>query len=357
MAIGLMNNLFTPYQRGGAEVVTQRLAAELIAQGERVFLITTRPKGTGRKLDQEAETAARLKCPIYYLDSKFRHLAQYSSGQRLIWQISNLFNCRKYQQIKKILQAEKPELVITHNLMGLGLLIPKLLKNLHIRQKHYLHDIQLLYPSGLMLYGQEKKMSSWPARLYQALARRLISSPETVISPSAWLLAEHEKRGFFTGSKKEIQPFKRPVDYIPRTASATGKKTWLFVGQIEIHKGIFFLLETFKKITEPTVRLIIVGDGQKLAEAKKIAAPDKRIDFLGRLNELELKQIIAQADCLVVPSLCYENSPTIIYEAQAAGCPVVAANLGGIPEIVNDKRYLFQPNNQADLLEKLNYFL
>jgi len=365
MTIGLFNNLFEPYARGGAEIITRRLAEELSLAGENIFLITTRPTGAAAKLDQEKQTAADSKFPIYYLDSHFYNLAEHNSAWRLAWQINNLFSLSKRRQIKKILQAEKPEIVITHNLMGLGGLTTRLLKKLKIKQRHYLHDLQLLHPSGLMFFGQEKKISAWPAKIYQRLTRFLYDSPEKIISPSAWLLEEHRRRGFFKNSAKEVKPFNQLSNLdnsTPNISQAPNRRlnearTFLFVGQIETHKGIFLLINAFQQLPGSKFQLLIVGDGHKLAEAKHAAASDERIKFLGRLAEADLKNILIQADCLVVPSLCYENSPTIIYAAQAAGRTVIATALGGIPEIVRDKNYLFTPRSAADLLAKLQAFL
>ncbi len=57
----------------------------------------------------------------------------------------------------------------------------------------------------------------------------------------------------------------------------------------------------------------------------------------------------------MVPSLCYENSPTVITMAYSLGLPVLAADIGGIGELVHDKRLLFQPADENDLINKINW--
>jgi glycosyltransferase involved in cell wall biosynthesis len=56
-------------------------------------------------------------------------------------------------------------------------------------------------------------------------------------------------------------------------------------------------------------------------------------------------------DVLVVPSIWYENSPLVIYSAQAAGCPVIASNLGGMAEVVEHEKngLLFEAGDVAGL--------
>jgi len=354
MNIGVFHNLYGEFSRGGAETAVEMALRDLRADGHQVFLITTKPRGAK---PLAPSVPADLK--IYYLDSKFYNLAEISITARLFWHLSNIFSWQKYQKIKKILATEKPDLVITHNLMGLGFLTPPAIRSLKIKQAHFLHDIQLLHPSGLMLWGQEKKIDSLGAKIYQILTRALFASPAKVISPSAWLLELHKQHGFFKDSEYEIRPFVWPkTEPIISRQSARGKN-FLFIGQIEEQKGIFLLINAFKKIIAPDCRLTVAirGGGQKIAAAKKSAADDKRIEFLGPLSYEETEKLKAVSDCLIVPSLCYENSPTTIYGARAAGLPVIAAAIGGIPEIVGPSDTLFRPGDENDLREKMTRFI
>ena len=354
MKIGLMHNLYGAYSRGGAETVVKMMAADFKKAGQEVFLITTKPREKSAALPAETPVAADdLK--IYYLDSAFYNLADLPKTQRLAWHINNIFSFKKYRLIKKILQVEKPDLVITHNLVGLGFLAPAALHKLGIRHEHFLHDIQLIHPSGLMIWGEEKKIDSFGAKIYQALTRFLFSQAAKVISPSAWLLQLHEQRGFFQKAAKEVRPFIWPQAIVPHSKLTTGFKKFLFIGQIEQQKGVFLLIEAFKKLPNPDISLTfaIRSGGQSLAAAQQAALGDKRIKFLGPLSYEETETIKAASDCLVVPSLCYENSPTTIYGARASGLPVIAAAIGGIPEIIGSENKLFQPGNIDDLRKKM----
>ena len=193
------------------------------------------------------------------------------------------------------------------------------------------------------------------------VCRLLFGSPDTVVSPSKWLLGMHEDRGFFKGSEKEVMPNSIPPTPLTK-GGAGGFFRFLYVGQIEEHKGVLFLIKTFKKAVSAhagslqNTELLIVGDGSKMEEAKKNAAENENIKFLGRKNKEEVLEIMRQSDCLVVPSLCYENSPTVIYEAFAVGLPVMGANLGGIPELLGGGRgILFRTGDADDLAEKMRW--
>ncbi len=346
MKIALLNNLYEPFNRGGAEKVVSLLAQDFINQGHEVFIITTRPiNATEPKIDS-------LK--VYYLPSRYYDLNRLSKMARFFWQVGNVFDLVQTKKVKAILKKEKPDLISTHNLMGLSFLTPRLIRCLKIRQEHYLHDIQLLHPSGLMFYGQEKKIDSLSAKFYQLFTRCFFASPVKVISPSEWLMEQYKQRGFFRRSELEVRPFKlAPEQKIVNQPARTSGRHFLYVGQMEDHKGIFLLINAFKKLPDKQAKLIMVGDGTKLSRAKEQASTDQRISFWGKYQGQELEKLMAQSDYLVIPSLCYENSPTTILEAHACGVPVIAARIGGIPEITNRDDKLFEPGNETDLLNKL----
>lgn len=133
---------------------------------------------------------------------------------------------------------------------------------------------------------------------------------------------------------------------------------FLFVGQLEKHKGIIFLIETFKQIEKENIKLKIIGSGTLEKEILEMIKEDKRFEFLGRKESNDLAIELQKNDCLIVPSLCYENSPTIIYEAKSFDLPILASNLGGIPELINkSQEKLFKPGNKADLIDKIKEFV
>ena len=352
MKIALVNNLYYPYNRGGAETVVKNMAADLKSQGHELFLITTRPKGEAiNQINNQGANKVELdSLKIYQIPSCYYNLNSWPLTQRFFWHISHFFSLSQTSTHKKILISEKPDLVITHNLMGLGWRLPRILKKTHIRHEHYLHDIQLLHPSGLMMLGEEKIVDSFSAKVYQFFTRFFMGSPIKVISPSLWLLEQHRQRGFFKESEIEVKNLISTVT-AELKKRVTKVSNFLFVGQIEQHKGIIFLLNTFQEASQinSQLKLTIVGDGGLLAEAKKIANANEQIVFTGRLNSLEINKLMTERDYLIIPSLCYENAPMTIYEAHSAGLPVLAASIGGIPEIVNKNDKLFKAGNTHDL--------
>ncbi len=349
MKICLLNNLYFPYNRGGAEKVVATMAADFRKAGEQVLIISTKPS--------KSELASQEIPDNIYLPSNFYNLGKRSWLWRLAWHLLDTFSCHQANKLTKIFQQEKPDLIISHNLMGLGLKSVRAIKKSGAKHYHFLHDIQLLHPSGLMIYGQEKILTTLGAKIYQYLTRSLIGSPELVQSPSNWLLQEHLQRGFFSKSKTEIKKLAELKSDAGTDLTITRNKPakkLLFVGQIEEHKGIIFLVKAFQKLADQGMTLKIAGTGTKLNEVQDLVKADKRITFLGLASKDEIKKIMEEADALLVPSLCYENSPNVIYEANALDLPVIAANLGGIPEIITESSRLFTPNDAVDLFKKIN---
>jgi glycosyltransferase involved in cell wall biosynthesis len=337
MKICLINNLYKPYQKGGAERIVELLNNELSNLGHSVFIISTKPKVT--KNNEEVNT--------YYLPSSYSDLSHFSIIARLLWQIVNLVNIKKYQEIKVILNTEKPDLVITNNLMGLGLLTPLAIKNSKAKHIHVLHDIQLLHPSGLMYYGHENLINSIFAKVYQQVVKILLGKI-IVISPSKWLLELHQAHGLFKYKQTKViaNPFIKKQSTIDKTAS----RDFIFIGQLEEHKGIDLFIKAAARFTN--YNFLVVGSGPlKIEETNNLK-------LLGRKTSIEVSDLLNNSLAAIIPSRCYENSPTVIYEAAAVGTPVIAANLGGIPELT--ERFgglLFEPDNLDSLVMTIEQFL
>lgn len=350
MKICLLNNLYKPYDRGGAEKVVEASLTKFHQAGHKTFIITTKPR--------KPNLAPPTNTKIFYIASNFYNLHKIPAGLRLFWHLNNIFSFKKYYEILKILQTEKPDLIISHNLMGLGFMAAQAIKYTNCAHYHFLHDIQLLHPSGLMFFKKEKSINSQLAKIYQKITKNIFGSPQKIISPSYWLLQEHLKRGFFAKSETEISKLADIFNINPMSNIKTEKKfikpkKLFFAGQLEHHKGILFLLKAFIDLATPDMELDIAGDGQLKKQLIKLSLKKQNIRILGKLNKNELKQKMESSDVLIMPSLCYENSPTIILEAQALGLPVIASRLGGITEIIGPNDSLFNPGDAYDLFEKL----
>jgi len=359
MKVCIINSLYRPYMRGGAETVTENILLGLKEAEHKSFLITLGKKN--EKIELEGVQIYKIK-PFNLFS--FIDISKSHFFLRIFWHGIDMLNFDSRRKIKKILQKEKPDVVLSHNLKGIGYLIPKLIKKMKIQHVHTLHDVQLLRPSGLLLYGQEKPFLILD-KIYERLCRHLFGSPDIVISPSSWLMDMYVKRGFFYRSKRRI--VRNPIgEYETRNIEKNGRKniadskvSFLYVGQLEPSKGIVFLLETLKHLDRKDWELRIAGSGSLEEEIKKTVSDDDRFKFYGFIKRSRLSNVFFQSDCTIIPSLCYENSPTVIYESFAAGVPVIASDIGGIPELVKDQinGFTFEPGDKDNLTKVLCFYL
>ncbi len=352
MKICLINSLYHPFTRGGAEKVCQQMAQNLRDKGHQVFIVSAKPK----KITVEANGTEK----IYYLHSNYLNLAKHSIFYRLFWHFFNLFSFSNYRKLKAILEAEQPDLVISHNLMGVGFYTIRALNTSKVNYHHFLHDIQLLHPSGLLIYDKEKQLKYLVTKLYRLLLKKILIKPDLVISPSQWLLKLHQDYGYFKQVETKIESLGKYFPLSETNVKLTsldlfsGQDYFLFAGQLESHKGIEFLLDTFLYHNPKHYNLAIAGKGQLEAKLKKQAKDSTNIHFLGHLDQEKLNQAILYSQALIVPSLCYENSPLIITEAKGLAKPVIGSNLGGIAEASPNQELLFTPLSQDDLSKKLD---
>jgi glycosyltransferase involved in cell wall biosynthesis len=123
------------------------------------------------------------------------------------------------------------------------------------------------------------------------------------------------------------------------------------------------LVEALRWLPGAPLQIRIHGDPHSHAgyadELKRLSGGDPRITFHGAYRHEQVYDLLAGLDAIVVPSVCYENSPLVIQEAQAAHVPVLASRLGGMRELVTDEHdgLLFDPGNPQDLARQLRRLL
>jgi glycosyltransferase involved in cell wall biosynthesis len=98
------------------------------------------------------------------------------------------------------------------------------------------------------------------------------------------------------------------------------------------------------------VLLDVAGDGPERAALEALAAAEAPglVRFHGRLPRAQLQALVREATLSAVPSRWYENQPLAVLESYAVGVPVLATDLGGLPELVDDTTGWVVPANDPD---------
>ena len=132
-----------------------------------------------------------------------------------------------------------------------------------------------------------------------------------------------------------------------------------FIGSVAEHKGVEVAVEALRLLPPALpVELSIYGAPGShptyqayFAQIQALAERDPRIRLLPAFPNEEVRRVLDTIDALVVPSLWHENTPLVVYEAFAAGCPVIGSEVEGIAEIVGHEinGLLFAPGDSSGL--------
>ncbi|MHC1698701.1 MAG: glycosyltransferase family 4 protein [Geobacteraceae bacterium] len=355
MKLLFLTNLYPPYVVGGAETYLFRLIEALEERGHESIIITTAPFSRRRNpLSTEIErhglvTIYRIFAPNIYHGGSF---ARRSSSLKFLWRsFSYVMPVTVTRVIRSIIQNERPDVINTHNLQGFPLTILTMLKKSGVPVIHTIHDyfwlcprLSLLHRSGNIcrvahevIPGVEsppKTICSLYRSIQAYLVKNLFSH---VVSPSAFALEIHRASGLFTGAPCSVLPLGSTFP-IREMSSPKGKKilTMLYIGGLSSLKGVDILLDAFGVLRRDDIRLKIAGSGDLAERCRALSLHDKRVSFHGFVTGDEKEQLFAESDCLILPSVWYDNSPVVIYESFSWGMPVIASQIGGIPELVSD---------------------
>lgn len=118
----------------------------------------------------------------------------------------------------------------------------------------------------------------------------------------------------------------------------SGAVTLLFLSRIVREKGIFDLLEAYRRLRKSSRRyqLHIAGDGPDHEELREIADGIPGITFHGYVSGEAKKSCFMEAGVFCLPTYYGEGLPTVLLEAMAFGLPLVTTRVGGIPDVVED---------------------
>lgn len=133
---------------------------------------------------------------------------------------------------------------------------------------------------------------------------------------------------------------------------------FLYVGRLSSEKGIDLLVEAWLR-RNIQIPLKIVGRGPLFEQLSKDAESSPWIEIVGPKTFNEVMDSMAQAKAILFPSRWYETFGRTIVESFSTGTPVIASNLGGVPELVShgETGLLFLPNDSDDLAEKVIWAL
>jgi glycosyltransferase involved in cell wall biosynthesis len=177
----------------------------------------------------------------------------------------------------------------------------------------------------------------------------VLDAVDRFVAPSRWAAGQLALHGL-PAERLEVLPHYLPAErFADRSAAAAGRYA-LVAARLSVEKGIDTAIEAAAAAGVP---LRIAGEGPEAARlaglARRLAAP---VEFVGRVDGEGMAQLLAGAAALLMPSRYHEFAPYAAIEAMAAGVPVVAARLGGLPELIELQRCV-PAHDAPDLARRL----
>lgn len=330
---------------GGAELYVHRLMQKQAEAGHEVHILSTR-------------SSADLPSPdaryfIHRYDFSRSEGARKDAAKALAF----LWNREARRATERVLRELKPDVVHLHNIyhhFSTSILEP--IRRSRVPCVQTLHDLKLACPNYLMftegaICERCKGGRYWNPVLHHCVSTRTLPNvllgaemtfakvtqayEKTVrrfIAPSEFLANKMIEWGE-PAEKFVVLP--NPADVAPTPASGGGGYL-IYAGRLTAQKGVETLIRA--SLAVPSQPLKIAGTGPDEERLRHLVRSEhaSHITFLGFVPPPELAEIRRSAEALVFPSAGYENSPLSVLEALGDGVPVLASDIGGVPEIVKD---------------------
>jgi glycosyltransferase involved in cell wall biosynthesis len=232
-------------------------------------------------------------------------------------------------------------------------------------QRRFSLPSRILPPGLVDLYWRAQKGRIDQAQARIDFLRETLLHVDAIISPSQFLESMFVQAGFagdqivFSRQGRDF-PHLDP-NLLEKKAASSLRVGYL--GQIAPIKGVQVFFEAIRLMKNAPIRARVYGDMTPFPDyteqLQAMADEDNRMSLEGRFTSAELSSVFSELDVIVVPSEWYENSPNVILEAFAHRTPVLASNLGGMAELVQDgvNGLLFEPGNANSLAQQLSRLL
>lgn len=287
--------------------------------------------------------------------------------------INTVWSKEQLQLLKTTLKVEKPDIVHFHNTFPL--ISPSAYyacKQLNIPVVQTIHNYRLACPGALLMRQNEICEKCVSGSLLNSVKYGCYRDSKLQTLPLTTMLYTH--RILNTWNRK-VDKFIALTEFSKEKIAQTGiekgkivvkpnfidkkldfnveKENYIvFVGRLSREKGTHVLLEAWKKMDgNMNTRLLIIGDGPEQQNLLKQYEQLKNVEFLGKLDNYKILDIVSRAKYLIIPSLWYEGFPMTIVEAYSVSTPVISSNIGSLKEIVKNEftGFHFENNNIDDL--------
>lgn len=359
----LMVNKFL-YPNGGSETYIFKLGDYLKSQGHEVEYFGMEHEGrcVGNSVN------------AYTSDMDFHGGSKLA---KLTYPIKTIYSKEARKKIRLVLDDFKPDVVHLNN-FNYQLTPSVILEVVKWRKKankkcrivYTAHDYQLVCPNHMMnnpnthkncekcvggkfinclkgkcVHGSSAKSAVGMAESYFWNIKGTYKYIDSFVCCSEFMKTKLDTNPVFAGKTVALHNFIDKVEW-----KDTAKKDYiLYFGRYSDEKGIGTLIEVCKSM--PDMQFVFAGNGPLENTVNNVP----NIKNVGFRTGDKLEKLIREARVSVYPSEWYENCPFSVMESQMYGTPVLGANIGGIPELIDVGKTgeLFESGNAVDLKDKL----
>jgi glycosyltransferase involved in cell wall biosynthesis len=350
--IAIVSQLYKPFFKGGAEISSEFLARGLRSAGHEVLVISSAVGGAKPGVDEvDGVPVHRLRTGLPY--------DVMSSGPKpkwakAVWHAIDIWNPTVFGAVKKLLVAERPDVLHTNVIVGLSTSVWTAARAAGVPVVHTLRDYYLLCVRSLLCKadGRICRQLCGPCQFFSACQRPRSKGVGAVVGISRFVLEKHREMGFFRDAPGHvIHNAVLGESVAPRTKPPGEPLEMLFMGTVEPYKGVDVVLNALAQSSSLPVRLHICGGGAGLKSLQERWAGDARVIFEGVVQGDRKRALIAGADVMVVPSVWFEPFGRTVIEGYQQGLAVVGSRIGGIPELIEDgvTGRLFEPGDSRQL--------
>lgn len=361
MKILIVNKFLFP--KGGSETYIFKLGEQLKKLGHQVEFFGMEHEG-----NIVSNSANQYTC-----DMDFHNASPF---QQISYSLKTIYSSEAKKKIGIVLKHFQPDIIHLNNFNYQ--LTPSILYAADTYRKKSgkkvkivftAHDYQLICPNHLMFHNNKPCENCMGGKfvnctknncIHSSKAKSIIGTAEAilyrmlktykyidaVICPSEFMKKKMDTNPVLENKTVVLHNF---IENIKSEKMIPKQNYVLYFGRYSEEKGISTILDA------KNISFICAGRGDLEEEINK--AP--HIKNVGFKSGDELEALIKGALCSVCPSTCYENCPFSVMESIMYGTPVIGANIGGIPELIDNGKtgLLFEASNAQDLEEKVNLLI
>jgi glycogen synthase len=364
MRILFLSNYYPPYHRGGYEELCEEVALELVDRGHTVKVVTSNiRKGSeqSEKLDVQ-----RILHPMVGSRAFIASLEYFYAHRRRVEQNRRLW--------ENTCQMFDPGVILVWGMWNLPtVLLEDVEMKGHPPVVYYIADYWPTLPEAFQMHWQSPARKGLTQPFKTGLSRlaltRLSAEPvgrrlrfEHAVCVSQAVRAELIHIGLLNGEASVIYNGIAIEDFPPRPSlnRLPGEPLKLvYAGRLSPEKGLHTAVKAMSLVETPA-QLTIIGGGDRDYENELRGLVDQynlhdRVIFRGRMPRAQMANELAHHDVFLLPAEWPEPIPRAIQEALAIGLSVIAARIGGIPELIQDgiNGFLFTPGDQQALSGKI----